>query len=501
VIQRVAPAVDSGQELVVAEGQQLALAVEATSAQPGPLQYVWLLDGQERARGPRWTYQPEFDEGGPRRKQMTVQVTDQANQRVEQSWQVRVQDVNRPPTVTVAFPEEKILEMKTTDTPRFAVQAVDPDTGDQLAYVWFLDGQEVGHGQSWDLIPSTTAAPSPHRVRVAVSDKAGMRVEEEWTVAVANAPPPLPTITWVTPTHQRLRVAEGQKLALAVEATSAQPGPLQYVWLLDGQERARGPRWTYQPEFDEGGPRRKQVTVQVTDQANQRVEQSWQVRVQDVNRPPLITAVFPSVDTIELAAGKEESFSVQATDPDTDDQLVSVWSLDGQEVARGQGWSFRAPSTLNVEIRHQVTVEVSDPDGLKNRFAWNIVVKKSSSQPYTAEANLLEVVSPSPPLFSETEVRIWLEAQRRAWQEKNVDALVELGVVASNRADRSRKILAQYQSFKVILQNVEIHVTPSHAQVSFSRIDVIDGETVPHPDRKVFILEKEANGHLTARQP
>jgi hypothetical protein len=30
---------------------------------------------------------------------------------------------------------------------------------------------------------------------------------------------------------------------------------------------------------------------------------------------------------------------------------------------------------------------------------------------------------------------------------------------------------------------------------------MIDGKAIPHPDRKVFILEKEANGHLTARQP
>jgi hypothetical protein len=51
------------------------------------------------------------------------------------------------------------------------------------------------------------------------------------------------------------------------------------------------------------------------------------------------------------------------------------------------------------------------------------------------------------------------------------------------------------------VQNVEIHLAPSRAQVSFSRIDVIDGKAIPHPDRKVFILEKEANGHLTARQP
>jgi hypothetical protein len=77
-----------------------------------------------------------------------------------------------------------------------------------------------------------------------------------------------------------------------------------------------------------------------------------------------------------------------------------------------------------------VGVEVSDPAGLTKRFAWTIVVTKPAPPLSLAEANLPEAVAPSLPLLNETEVWAWLEAQRQAWREKNVDTLVELGVVA-----------------------------------------------------------------------
>jgi hypothetical protein len=61
-----------------------------------------------------------------------------------------------------------------------------------------------------------------------------------------------------------------------------------------------------------------------------------------------------------------------------------------------------------------------------------------------------------------------------------------------------RQILAEYESFSVVLQNVDIRITGNRAEVSFSRIDTVDGRIISHPDRKVFIVEKGANDRLTA---
>lgn len=414
------------------------------------------------------------------------------------TW-VEPTDVNRPPLITAASPAVDRLEVTAGEEQSFSVEAADPDTRDRLVYVWLLDGHEVARGQQWRFAPSVAAAKSQHQVTVAVADKEGAKAEKQWTVAVVKALPQPPVITRVTPTAQEVRVAEGQKLTFALDATSPQAGPLQYVWFLDGHEQGRGRTWTYRPQFDEGGPTLKEVTGRVTDRDNHTVERHWQMGVQDVNRPPLITAASPAGDTLEVTAGEEQSFSVKAADPDAGDRLVYVWLLDGQEVARGPQWRFRMPAAPAAKTPHQVEVKVSDTGGLKNRLVWNIVTKVPPPPPRIVSVQPPEVVSPPALPLSEGEVRAWLEVHRHAWEEKNVDLLVELGVVAGQRAERAREILSRYKNFNVALQGVDIHIAGNRAEVSFSRVDTIDGKAVSHPDRKVFILERGANSRLTAR--
>ncbi len=595
-ITRAHPTVYPGEDLVVKEGQPLAFALETTNPQPESLQYVWFLNGREQARGPHWTYEPQFEEGGPSPKDVTVRVTDRENQVLEHSWQVQVQDVNRPPKIAAVFPSAPTVEMTAGQEQRFSLEAIDPDTDDHLTYAWSLDGTEVAHSQSWAFTPAPTATKSVHSIVVAISDKAGRILEQQWTVAVAPVSLPPPQIARATPTGKELTVAEGAKLAFAVEAASVQPEPLQYVWLLDGQTRARGPRWTYQPGFDEGGTQPKVVTVRVSDREQHTIEQTWRLSVQDVNRAPIFTTVSPAARTLTLSPETEQSFSIQATDPDQNDTLLFVWSLDGREVARGQNWRFRAPPTFSMNQPHQVQIEVADSRGLQSRVTWNIMVTqpalpprilaaqpadeqvvlqagKSSvfairaEQPNAAEAPLryewklndtlvqttstgrfqladtppghyqltavavsreglksapqqwtIDIRPPAPTLpstsvaarpptevspprlvVSHAEVRTWLEAQRQALEERNVDRLVELGVMAGPQAERARNILSRYASFRVTFQNVEIQISADRATASFSRIDTIDGQTVPHADRKVFIFKRGADGHLTVR--
>ncbi len=351
-----------------------------------------------------------------------------------------------------------------------------------------------------------------------------------------------------------------------------------------GEELERTAKGTELPTFDEGRAKLKEVKTVVTDQENRKGEKTWRIRVRDVNRPPPIVVASPPADSLEMAAGDVQKFSVKASDPDKDDRLGYAWFLDGHEVGRGPRWEFRAPSPPTSKTRYRVEVKVSDKSGLKDRLAWNIALKIPSpppriigaqpqeetvltrvgqpldfavaaalaggageakqglrypwsvddaplqttqtdsfrfvaTPPATSQLTAIAVspeglksaprrwtvevrppVVPPPSLsLSEGAVRAWLEAQRQAWEEKNVDGLVELGVVSGRNAARVRKILSEYKSFSVALQNVAIRLEGNRAAVTFSRIDTIDGRPVPHPDRKVFRLEKEATGRLTAR--
>ncbi len=445
--------------------------------------------------------------------------------------------------------------------------------------------------------PSAETATGPAAPRTGETEGEGGPAVSPPSVVAKAAPvlalplPQFPRITQATPASEDvLTVAEGQRLRFALEAESGDGSLLRYTWLLDGREQTAGKQWTYRPNFTEGGEKPKEVKAVVTNSDNLTVTRTWQVRVQDVNRPPRITLASPRPEAVAVDSGGVQEFSVMAADPDSDDRLVYVWFLNGQEVARGERWQFHAPSaeTLRHETSYTVAVEVLDNEARKDqaaRVTWNVTVKApvlppiirdaqpgeetvstqagqpldfsvvaelpgssdeakkglryhwsvESAPPQLTQTGNFRFVATTPALYhltavavsaegresaprrwvvevrpaegvlppffslSEAEVRAWLEAQRQAWQEKNVDALMELGVVSGQNVKRVRTILASYTSFSVALQEVDIHLEGSRAEVTCSRVDTIDGRIVPHPDRKVFTLEKEANGRLTAR--
>jgi hypothetical protein len=212
------------------------------------------------------------------------------------------------------------------------------------------------------------------------------------TVQTLSSPLVITAAEPATQAGQEIMVAEGQKLRFALDVVSPQAGPLHCIWLLNGQEQAQGRTWTYQPQFDEGGPTLKDVTGRITDGANHMAERRWRVRVREVNRPPTITAAFPPAETLEIAAGEEQPFAVEAADPDTGDRLAYLWVLDGRQVARGPRWRFRVPSTPTARTHHLLTVKVSDTRGLEQRRGWNLVAKRPLLPPQVMETQPPEVV-------------------------------------------------------------------------------------------------------------
>lgn len=300
------------------------------------------------------------------------------------------------------------------------------------------------------------------------------------------AAPVPPIIRRVHPSiapDQEIVVTEGEQLAFSIEAESPQNSLLRYAWLFNGQRRGKGKTWTYRPDFNAGNTKLQEVKALVTDQNNFRVERTWKVRVTNVNRPPHIAAASPQGEAVEVSSGDKQNFFVRASDPDKDDSLAYTWFLDGQEITRGQQLGLHSPPTFSSPKLSQVKVEVTDKEGLKDQRVWDLIPRISL-----------------PPLqLSETEVQTWLTAYRHAWEEKNIDELVELGAISGQKEDEVRRILAQYQSLHVALQNVDIRSEGDRAIVTFSRVDTINGQTMAHPSRKVFTIEKATNGRLTAR--
>src|SRR5262249_23155239 len=128
-----------------------------------------------------------------------------------------------------------------------------------------------------------------------------------------------------------------------------------------------------------GGDAPKQVTALVTDEAHQKAEKTWQVYVLNKDRPPRITSVSPHSEPIEVSPAEATDFSVTATDPDRDDRLLYIWTLNGQEVARAHNRrQFHAPPSASP---YTVTVTVIDQDGQKDQMDWRVTVTSSSAAP------------------------------------------------------------------------------------------------------------------------
>jgi serine/threonine protein kinase len=176
-------------ELTLREGETQEFSIMVEGVDSEALHYTWQVDGQPRATEARWTYKPGFDEGGDSPKDVSVTVSDGVHQPTGYHWTVRVQNVNRPPTIVSISPRANAtLVLGGGEEQLFAVEAADPDTEDRLTYTWRLDGREVSREKTWRFRAPSGART--HKIGVAVADQSGITATVEWRVTVQASTPP-----------------------------------------------------------------------------------------------------------------------------------------------------------------------------------------------------------------------------------------------------------------------------------------------------------------------
>jgi hypothetical protein len=359
----------------MAEGQPQSFSVTAEPRQGTTPRYEWYLDGEKKADGPLWTYQPGFAEADGNIKELKVVVTDDANLTATRIWRVNVTNVNRQPRIGSVSPENEAFELSPGDVKDFSVSASDPDEKDQLTYRWFVDGHEVSKGQTWQY--RATAPEGRHTVSIEVADPSGLVDRKLWNVQVrapevVPMPPEISRVSPELPLDQALTIREGDSQTFTADAKSPQESSLRYAWFLDGKKKGEGPAWVYKPDMTEAGIRPKEVELVVTDSNGLMAKKAWKVSVLDVGRPPRIAKSSPAGETIRLDVGETKTFSAEATDPDQGDKLAYLWLLDGKKAAEGSRWQFRAPAVAG---NHKVELKVLDQDGLSTARSWNVVIE------------------------------------------------------------------------------------------------------------------------------
>jgi hypothetical protein len=343
------------------ENTSLEFSVSPVDIYGNPFSLQWSVDDLPvpGALGPAYNFSANFSSSG--RHMVMVAATNGLSES-QITWSVNVRDVDRPPVLD-SFSPSTTASVAEESTLVFNVSAHDPD-GDQLSYSWKLDGRQrpdVAGSMSYH---PTYGSVGQHTVDVTVSDGRGLWASQEWCVTVLKTNVPPAISSFYPQTDATIR--EGDTLRFSIAATDINADILSYGWAVDGFHVADGMEFNYSTDFGSSGSR--EIRAVVTD-GEFTVIRSWNITVQDVNRPPVAVLGSPAegsefldTDLIRLAAP-------QSSDPDMDILNLS-WS-DG-DVVVGNG------TDINISLargRHILRLVVDDGKGGRDTVSVNITVR------------------------------------------------------------------------------------------------------------------------------
>jgi hypothetical protein len=183
-----------------------------------------------------------------------------------------------------------VLEVTAGEVQRFAVQAIAPEQDTRLTYTWFVDGQQVARGPTWEFqVPPSPLTDSRHQVQVQVSDSQGGTARVTWQLAVAP-PSPLPRIVEARPRERKVVIAAGEVVEFSVVASlaggvqEATPG-LQYHWQVDDSP----PQTTQSASFrfaDSTAALHRVTVFALSPQGFKSTPKGWLVEVRPAGTPP-----------------------------------------------------------------------------------------------------------------------------------------------------------------------------------------------------------------------
>lgn len=274
-------ALPTGQTLAMQGGQTQRFTVEVKEAgEAEAVEVTWLLDGQRIAEGRTWLFTPLVTESD-RRHTVTVTITDNKRRTIERQWTVAVaRTVVLPLQITGVRPVGQELRVAEGQKVNFMVEMANaqPD----LQYTWLLDGQEQARESTWTYEARRTNAEQ-QTVTVQVRGANRQVVERSWKISVRPVEHP-PAITAALPANPTVTIGVGKRQSFTVEVHDPDSGDvLTTIWLLDGQEVARGRSWTFTPPRTDSGTQHI-VTMTVSDRKGMTVERQWTVIVEKASQ-------------------------------------------------------------------------------------------------------------------------------------------------------------------------------------------------------------------------
>ena len=424
---------------------------------------VWLMRGRTSAPTVPPAEQPKVAA-----KSDVVQTKPALPERVEPKATAAPQEVAKveappppPPLPRIASitPEAQLVE-PAADTQSFRIALADPSGA---TYAWSVDGKML----DGETAPTLTMKTENAAHTVAVTARtAGGEVSHAWDLAALKpreAPPKppavAPVISGFEPKEKSLQLGTGKAKRFSVKAKYDGSEPLRYAWSVDGKTAGgNAPTFDFVPEEDdEGGARQVRAEVSAGDGPVARNE--WTVTVPLA--PVSIARQSPTAAEVVADLGDTTDFSVEArAGRGTGTPLSYTWTVNKRPAdANGPRFAYRPEraGTADVEVR----VEAPDRPAAVRR--WTVKARETApaAEP-TRVAALAPRAEPTavPRVAGDArrELESWIASYRDAYQQKNVDRLVTLGVVKPENRGKLVDALNDLKDLQVSIASSSIEL-------------------------------------------
>jgi len=379
------------------------------------------------------------------------------------------------PRIASVAPETAKVE-PASDTQQFRIALADPAGA---TYAWSVDGKALDATTANATVPVTTA---PQKVTV-VARTAGGEARHEWELASipAKPSPQAPTVSIVAPAltvdpsnKAPVQIQPGKSRRFTVKAKTEAGAQLKYAWTVDGKS-VGGNTATYDLSTDaddEGASRRVRVEVSAGGPV---AAEEWNVTV-----PPgavTITRQSPSGASVQNEIGDATDFSVDARAGRAGTAGLDYrWTVNKRPVdADGARFTYRADraGTADVEVR------VEAPDRQAAVQKWTVRTRDTQPQVQPTEVVALAPRATATPARTapvagdaRRELEGWIQSYRSAYEQKDVDRLVALGVISSDKRSALKSALDDLEELKVSIASSAIDVQgPDAAVVTLTRED------------------------------
>ncbi|TNE44114.1 MAG: hypothetical protein EP343_30650 [Deltaproteobacteria bacterium] len=289
---------------------------------------------------------------------------------VTQTVNIKVNDVNRPPTSK--GPGDQTLDED--KAAKFGVTSSDPD-GDTLTHTMSGLPAEAKIDPTTGEITWTPKQKDvgSYNVTVAVTDGKGGKVEVKFKVTVNNVNDP-PVISG-TPGDEATEDVEYTYSPTVTDEDPGDAGKLTWKFKKNPTGAKIDPatgKVTWTPGDADVG-KDAEFEIEVCDPQGACVTQSWKVKTKNVNDPPTIDTKPPT----EAFVGVEMNYKPKASDPDPNEK--QTWKLtkgpSNATIDPATGELKWTPDPADAGKEVDFEIEVCDDNGACTKQSWKVKVK------------------------------------------------------------------------------------------------------------------------------